>query len=67
MTLSLKWRFYDPDNTNVLVPHLAAYPVANDYVNASVCDMNANEDKDESSDYRSDLESHANMVVLGQH
>ena len=51
----------------MLVPHLAAYPVANDYVNARVCDMNANEDKDENSDFRSELDSDANMVVLRQH
>ena len=29
--------------------------------------MNANEDKDENSDSCSELDSHANMVVLGQH
>ena len=67
MTLSLKGKFSEPDNTNALVPHLAAYPVANDYVNARVCDMNDNEDKYEESDSRSELDSHANMVVLGQH
>ena len=67
MTLSLKGKFSEPDNTNVFVPHLAFYQVANDYVNARVCDMNANEDDDGNSDPRSDLDSHANMVVLGQH
>ena len=67
MTLSLKGKFSDQDNTNTLVPHLAAYPVANDYVNARVCDMTANEDKDEKSGSRSELESHANMVVLREH
>ena len=64
MTLYLKGKFSDPDNTNALVPHLASYPVANDYVNARVFDMNVNEDKDENSDSRSVLDSHANMVVL---
>ena len=66
MTLSLKGKFSDPDNTNALIPHLAAYPVANDYVNTRVCDMNANEDEDENSDSLSELDSHANMVVLRQ-
>ena len=67
MTLSLKGRLSEPDNKNALIPHLAAYPVENDYVNARVCDMNANEDKDENFDSRSELDSHANMVFLGQH
>ena len=49
VTLSLKGKFSKPDNTNALVPHIAAYPVANDYVNARVCDMNANEDEDQNS------------------
>ena len=66
-TLSLKGRLSEPDDTNALTPHLADYPVANDYINARVCDMNANDDKDEKSDSRSELDSHANMVVLGQH
>ena len=66
-TLSLKGRLSEPDGTNALTPHLAAYPVANDYINAKVCDMNTKDDKDEKSDSRSELESHANMVVLGQH
>ena len=57
----------DPDNTDSLVPHLAAYPTENDYVNTRVYDMNANEDKDENSDCSSDLYSHATVVVLGQH
>ena len=56
MTLSLKGRLSEPDNTNALVPHLADYPVANAYVNARVCDMNANEEKDENSDSSSELD-----------
>ena len=67
VTLSLKGILSEPDNTNALVPHLADYPVANAYVNARVCDMNANEDEDENYDSCSELESHANVVVLGQH
>ena len=42
VTLSLKVRFSDPDNANVLIPHLSAHPVANDDGNARVCDMNSN-------------------------
>ena len=53
VTLSLKGKLSDPDNTNALVPHLVDYPVANGYVNARVCDMNATEDEDENSDSRS--------------
>ena len=67
MTLSLKWKLSEPDNTNALVPHLASYSVANYYVNARLFGMNSNEDKDENSDSSSELDSHANMVFLGQH
>ena len=66
-TSSLKGRLFNPDNTNAPTPHLAAYPVANDYIDARVCDLNANDDKDENSDSCSELESHSNIVVLGQH
>ena len=64
VTLSLKGKLSDQDNTNTLVPHLAGCQVANDYVNARVFDMTDNEDEDEKSDSRSELESNANMVVL---
>ena len=67
MTLSLKGKFSEPDNTNALVPHFAAYPVTNDYVNARVCDINANEDEDEKSDSCSKLDSNEKIVFLGQH
>ena len=66
-TLSLKGRLSETDDTNALTPHLAAYPVANYYISARVCDMNDNYDKDKNPDSRSELESYANMVVLGQH
>ena len=42
--LSIKGILSDPDNTKALIPHLATYPVANDYVNARVCYMNSNKD-----------------------
>ena len=66
-TSPLKRRLSEPDNTNALTSHLAAYPVANDYINARVFDMNANYNKDKNSDSRLELEYHANMVVLGQY
>ena len=64
---SLEGRLSNPDDTNVLTPRLSAYPVANDYINARVCDMNANDNKDENSDSCSELDSHANIFVLGQY
>ena len=42
---SLKGKLSELDITNVLVPHLAAYSVANYYVNKRVSDMNAIEEE----------------------
>ena len=66
-TSSLEEIFPQPDDTNALTQNLSSYPVANYNINARVCDTNANDNNDKNSDPRLDLDSHANMVVLGQH
>ena len=48
------------------IAHLAAYPVANDQLQARIGDIQS-QDYEPNSDTRSELDSHANMIVLGKH